>query len=77
MCDRGELRMPQQVGWMESWTASQRKWHLGLNLQEREWLTREQNHKQKAQCLVPVQRPLGRSSCWDGGAERRPRGCRK
>lgn len=52
--------MQQQVGWVESWKSSRRKWHLSLELQASEWLTRGHS-KQRAHHLVHVPRPRERN----------------
>lgn len=40
--------MQQQVGWVESWKASQRKWCLSFDLQGSEWWTETTLQGQKA-----------------------------
>lgn len=46
--DTGEQYVQRQVGWVESWKASQRKWCLSLDLQGSEWWTETTLQGQRA-----------------------------
>lgn len=59
--------MQQQVGWMESWKASQRKWHLSLELQESEWLTRGHSKQTRAHAKAPREEQASRLHEQEGG----------